>query len=156
LKLLEKIENPEKLTKAKRKELHNKYGGRCAYCGDPLGPRWHADHLDPVVRRSKFVSGQGFVPTGEMDWPERDKLSNFNPSCIPCNLYKGALSLESWRQAIQHLNDLLLRDSGPFRHALRFGLVQETRKPVLFYFETLDAQGLIESPKGGNQNDSNG
>jgi hypothetical protein len=126
-----------KLTKTQRAALREKFGGLCAYCGEPLGPRWHADHVEPVMRRSIWVRGQGFVPTGELDWPERDKLSNFNPACAPCNLYKGTLDLESWRKAIQHLNDLLLRDSSPFRHALRFGLVAEMRQPVLFHFERL-------------------
>jgi len=136
-----------KLTKAQRTVLHGKYDGLCSYCGNALGARWHADHIEPVMRRSKWVRGQGFVPTGELDWPERDKLSNFNPSCAPCNLYKGSLSLESWRHAIQHLSDLLPRDSSPFRHALRFGLVVETRKPVVFYFERCEPNtGLSGNP----------
>lgn len=126
-----------KLTKAQRAQLHIKYDGLCAYCGSPLGARWHADHLEPVLRRSRWVPGVGLVPTGDLDWPERDVLSNFNPACAPCNLYKGALPLEEWRRAIQPLNDVLLRDSGPFRHALRFGLVAEVRQPVVFHFERI-------------------
>lgn len=127
----------KKLTKRERETLRGKYGGCCAYCGNPLGARWHADHIDPVMRRSTWVKGKGLVPTGEMDWPERDAVHQMNPACAPCNLYKGALSLESWRTAIEHLNDLLLRDSGPFRHALRFGLVKEARRSVVFHFERL-------------------
>ena len=38
-----------KLTKTQRKELKQKYDGRCAYCGSVLGDKWHADHLDTVV-----------------------------------------------------------------------------------------------------------
>lgn len=125
------------LKKSQREALHEKYGGLCAYCGQPIGARWHADHIDPVMRRSTYVSGQGFKHRGELDWPERDTVENFNPSCAPCNLYKGVLSLDEWRRAIQHLNDLLLRDSGPFRHALRFGLVAESRNPVVFHFERI-------------------
>lgn len=34
-----------KLTKQQRAELRNKYDGRCAYCGDLLSDRWHADHF---------------------------------------------------------------------------------------------------------------
>lgn len=135
-----------RLTKKQREALHGKYAGRCAYCGQPLGARWHADHVEPVIRRSVFVRGQGLVPSGELDWPARDTLENFNPACAPCNLYKGTLSLEEWRRGIQHLNDLLLRDSGPFRHALRFGLVQEARKPVEFHFETRQSAALMGLP----------
>lgn len=136
------------LKKSQREALHGKYGGLCAYCGKPLGARWHADHIDPVMRIATYVRGQGFKYTGKMDWPERDTVENFNPACAPCNLYKGVLSLEEWRRAIQHLNDLLLRDSGPFRHALRFGLVAESRNPVVFHFEriaTLDFPTNLET-----------
>ena len=39
-----------KLTKAQREQLKNKFGGHCAYCGDQLGDKWHADHLAPIYR----------------------------------------------------------------------------------------------------------
>ena len=89
-----------------------------------------------------------------MNWAERDTVGNFNPSCAPCNLYKGVLSLEEWRRAIQHLNDLLLRDSGPFRHALRFGLVAESRNPVIFHFERIAILGSHTNQEAYDADDS--
>ena len=38
------------LTKKQRAELRMKFGGRCAYCGCELGDKWHADHVQPVIR----------------------------------------------------------------------------------------------------------
>ena len=43
------------LSKAQRVELLAKYGGKCAYCGVPLGKGWHADHLEPIKRQMKWV-----------------------------------------------------------------------------------------------------
>ena len=39
-----------RLKKAEREQVRMKYGGRCAYCGNDLGERWHADHFAPVIR----------------------------------------------------------------------------------------------------------
>ena len=81
------------------------FGGRRAYCGQELGHRWHADHFEPVQRQSA------------------------------CNIDKSALSLEEWREKLQRSTDVLARNSPTYRHAVRFGLVQETNARVMFYFE---------------------
>lgn len=39
-----------KLNKQQREQLKQKFGGLCAYCGDLLPDRWHADHIEPIVR----------------------------------------------------------------------------------------------------------
>lgn len=118
-----------KLTKAQRATLREKYGGRCAYCGHELGERWHADHVEPVVRNDWLK-----VPRGP-DYPERDTLANMNPACPPCNIDKHSLSLESWRVMIQRSNEVLARDVSTFRRAVRYGLIALSTAPVQFYFE---------------------
>ena len=120
-----------RLTKAQRTSLREKFSGRCAYCGNPLGDKWHADHVEPVVRNDWLK-----VPRGP-DYPERDTLANMNPACPPCNIDKHSLSLESWRQMIQRSNEVLQRDVSTFRRAVRYGLIELHGKPVVFYFETL-------------------
>lgn len=129
------------MTKAQRASLREKFGGRCAYCGQPLGKRWHADHIEPVVRNDWLK-----VPRGP-DYPERDTLENMNPACPPCNIDKHSMSLEDWRGIIQRSNDVLLRDVSTFRRAVRYGLVQLSDSPVKFYFETQPPQA--EAQKGG-------
>lgn len=133
------------LTKKQRTALRDKYGGRCAYCGSPLGDRWHADHIEHVERELKHVSGRGFISTGKMHRPERDTLENMNPSCPPCNIDKHSMSLEDWRGMIQRSNDVLMRDVSTFRRAVRYGLVSLKEEPVLFYFEKIALEKQRES-----------
>jgi len=116
-----------KLSKSQRAALREKFGGRCAYCGEELGDRWHADH-------------KGVVTTGRVLRPERDTLENMNPACAPCNLDKHSLTLEAWRALMQRSNEVLMRDVSTFRRAVRYGLVEMKAMPIVFYFETL-AQG---------------
>ena len=122
------------LNKKQRAVLREKFSGRCAYCGCPLGEKWHADHIEPVVRNDWFKAGAA------PDYPERDTLENMNPACPPCNIDKHSMSLEGWRQIISRSNDVLHRDVSTFRRAVRFGLVELSPKAVVFYFETVEAR----------------
>ncbi len=123
------------LTKAQRSELAAMFDGLCAYCGGALGERWHADHIEPVVRDTKWVSGKGFVSTGSVLHVGRDTIENLFPACAPCNIDKHSLTLEYWREVIQRRCEVLLRDSATYRSARRFGLIVETGLGVEFYFE---------------------
>jgi 5-methylcytosine-specific restriction endonuclease McrA len=117
-----------KLTKAQRATLRDKFGGRCAYCGRELGDRWHADHFEPVRR-------EWWKKDGGMERPENDHLDNLMPACAPCNIDEHAMSLEEWRKKLQRAVEVLTRNHPTYRHALRFGLVQETGATVTFLFE---------------------
>jgi hypothetical protein len=127
-----------KLTKAQRATLREMFGGRCAYCGCELGDRWHADHIEAVERKLEYVR-EGYSSrlrtTGEVHRPERDCIENLNPSCAPCNIDKHAMTLEQWRTKLQNAVGVLTRNQPTFRHAMRFGLVQDTGAKVEFYFE---------------------
>jgi 5-methylcytosine-specific restriction endonuclease McrA len=127
------------LTKAQREAVKNKYGGKCAYCGCDLPKNWHADHLEPVERKIKYVPGVGMVTTGEMRNPDADNIDNMMPACPPCNIDKHALPLESWRRQVQDSANILIRNSTTYRRAKRFGLVAETGKQIEFYFERKEA-----------------
>lgn len=112
------------------------FGGRCAYCGTPLGNRWHADHVEHVERKMSWVDGR-FVCTQEVHRPERDTIENMMPACPPCNIDKHNLTLDEWRRKLQNACDVLARNQPTYRHAVRFGLVQETGARVVFYFERI-------------------
>jgi hypothetical protein len=127
-----------RLGKVDREKIRCLFGGRCAYCGTILGARWHADHVEAVERKLAVVDGR-IVTTGEFHRPERDTIANLWPSCAPCNIDKHTFSLENWRQKLQQACDVLTRNQPTYRHALRFGLVQETGARVVFYFERPDA-----------------
>jgi 5-methylcytosine-specific restriction endonuclease McrA len=128
-----------KLSKVQRAALREKFGGRCAYCGQPLGDKWHADHIEPIIRNDWFKGFGSSTPARGPDYPHRDTMENMNPACPPCNIDKHSLSLESWRGIIGRSNEVLTRDVSTFRRAVRYGLVVVQTKPVVFYFETLQA-----------------
>lgn len=150
------------ISKAQRETLRMKFGGRCAYCGIELPEKgWHADHVEPVLREwwknrpawkeahskrydadtRKYIDVElqkaGFLA------PENDTADNLFPSCRACNIDKHASSLESWRKQMEDRVGVCRRNYSAFRHAERFGLVQEIKKPVVFWFEkyTLDNNG---------------
>jgi len=114
-------------------DVFNKYNGRCAYCGCKLTKsNFNVDHIEPIFRNDtdeqieKWNNGQ---KRGD------NSIENFNPSCISCNCSKSSLRLEDWRKEIELKSDRIIRDSAQFRLLLRFGLVTENRKPIVFYFE---------------------
>lgn len=121
------------LSKQQRATLREKFGGLCAYCGQPLGDKWHADHIEAIDR-------EWWKPGSPATKPELDTLENMNPACPPCNLDKHAQSLEGWRKAIQRSNEVLQRDVSTFRRAVRYGLVQLSDRPVAFHFEQVAAK----------------
>jgi hypothetical protein len=121
-----------RLTKKQRATLREKFGGNCAYCGCELGERWHADHLEPVLRGYAPVSESN--PSGVLH-VSRDVVENMMPACGPCNLDKASYSLEQWRGKLSRSIESMQRYSSTYRHALRFGLIAPTGAPVMFYFE---------------------
>jgi hypothetical protein len=133
-----------RLTKKQRAALKEKYKGRCAYCGQVLGERWHADHIEPV-ERNDWLTKIGFKENIPPNHPERDTLENMNPACPPCNIDKHSLSIEAWRALIQNSNGVLARDVSTFRRAVRYGLVEINDKPVYFYFERVAAMAGQEA-----------
>lgn len=136
-----------KLTKAQRAALREKFDGLCAYCGCKLEDRWHADHIEAVERKLEFVHeghSMRMRATGEVYRPERDCIDNLNPSCAPCNIDKHAMTLEDWRRKLQNAADVLRRNQPTYRHALRYGLVQETGARVVFHFERVAAASIAD------------
>ena len=106
-----------------RKLIFDKYGGRCAYCGEELLGGWHIDHITPKhLLELETVKGL-------------DIRDYCNPSCPSCNISKGGFRLEVWRQELEEKVFRMNRDSSNYRILKRFGLIQETGDGVIFYFE---------------------
>jgi len=73
--------------------------------------------------------------------PERDTVENSMPSCHSCNITKSSMSLQDFREYIEQTVESLNKNRyAAYKFAKRYGLIQETVKPVLFYFETLNKQ----------------
>ena len=127
-----------KLTKAQREQVRQMFDGRCAYCGEPLPERWHADHMEPVIRDlviKETARGTYRLASGKPNRPDLDVIENFMPSCPPCNISKHSMTIEVWRGWLAgHINSLNAYHP-IYRLAKKYGLVQETAAPVVFYFE---------------------
>lgn len=115
----------------KRQAIWNKTGGKCWYCGDQLPEKgWHADHVEPI-RRNWW--------TDTCINPSKDTEDNKVPACASCNLQKGPLTVEQFRDNISRFVHSLNSYHNQYIVAKRYGLVTETHQPVTFYFER---QGL--------------
>jgi len=116
-----------KLTKQQRAELKMKFDGHCAYCGDQLGDKWHADHLAPIYR--------GHEENKEISHRGKDELDNLMPACVSCNLSKSTWSLDMWRDELKAKVERLHKYEKNFRLLVAFAQVEITDKPVQFFFE---------------------
>lgn len=114
----------KRLTKDERMKVYNKHNGHCAYCGCELEYKdMQVDHIDSIER----ASWEGRIA--------EEDFSNYNPSCRQCNFYKGTYTIEELRRNI--LTKLIpnLQKNFNYRLALKYGLVKEDIKPIVFYFE---------------------
>lgn len=101
-----------KLTSAERREVYDKCGGHCAYCGCELAYKdMQIDHVVPLA----FGKGE-------------DELSNMLPACRSCNHRKGCWPLEIFRKDMERAPAVLMRDSVTYKNAVRFGLVMRTNE----------------------------
>ena len=114
-----------------RVNLHQKYGGHCAYCGVSITlTQMQADHIVPLRRNdSEQQLKKWNVTKGS------DDLENLNPACARCNKWKGTFSVEEFRAIIASSLTRLTRDAPNFRLAEDYGLITRTNYPVQFYFE---------------------
>ena len=127
------------MNKKIREQIFNKCNGRCAYCGTNLQKGWHIDHIEPIVRDSKWSRLHGrFVPTGKLQNPENENIDNYNPSCASCNVQKNSFTLEQFRENIKNFVNSLNNYSTQYKFAKRYGLITETKEDVVFYFEKLN------------------
>ena len=137
------------ISKKKRLEIFNMFGGKCAYCGVGLPEKgWHVDHIEPVYRewwKSKTVTRYEVIEDKLITWeekqkigmtyPENDVADNMFPACASCNIEKSVLNLEGFMASLEKKINSLRNNSSAFRFAERYGLVQVIKEKVVFYFE---------------------
>lgn len=116
------------IPKKTRQLVWEKYSHHCAYCGCELDYKdMQVDHIKSVYLHTDLKN--------DMDWESMNDIDNLMPSCRMCNFYKNAGDIEYLRK---RLSDELIRNMRkPFdyRLALKYGLIKESIKPVVFYFE---------------------
>lgn len=82
------------ISKKKRQQVYDKFGGKCAYSGTDLLDDWQVDHIVP----------QRFFDYSFRDG--KDDIGNLVPAQKIINHYKGALSVKvfkSWYLSGLHL-----------------------------------------------------
>lgn len=126
-----------KLTQNQRMQIWQKYGGRCAYCGEPIEYKdMQVDHIKPKFHTWTEDEKQRLLPEGVCG---DDSMDNLNPSCRMCNFRKGTDTIEMFRNAIKH-SLVCLERSFTYRLAKRYGLVKEMPQKVEFYFEVYNRE----------------
>lgn len=133
---------------------------------DLSGKKWHVDHAEAVERKRKMVGGGYYHKiTGEpmvnefrddltpefwkdyeykerkavadgFRFPENHHIDNMMPACISCNVNKSSMNIEQFRNFIAGFVSSLNKYQKTYAVVKRYGLVEETGKPVVFYFET--------------------
>lgn len=125
------------MKKADRQKIFDKYGGRCAFCGSPLISGWHIWDVKPI---QSVVTETGTIEKVNTE------QENLMPACKECGSLRvknssGKMDINQFRREIKDMwlfcrNEAMYSSS--VRRAIKFGLIQETQKPVIFYFETLN------------------
>lgn len=127
-------------SKQKRIEIHSKYNGKCAYCGeDILLKDMQIDHIIPQEMYIKHVRNKFRIPTFLSHLTEADMNhdDNLNPSCRVCNKWKSCHDLELFRRELSEQVKRLNERSSNYRIVKKYNQIEEVVKPIVFYFETI-------------------
>jgi 5-methylcytosine-specific restriction endonuclease McrA len=134
-------------TKEKRIKIHAKYNGHCAYCGCEIElTEMQTDHIIPKYQFAQNVHNKYKIPAflQHLTVDDLNHIDNLNPACGVCNKWKSYHDLELFRNELTEQINRLNKYSSAFRIAKRYALVEETAKPVVFYFETIKDFEKIE------------
>lgn len=124
------------MTKTKRLQVYNKYGGRCAYCGKKI--EYKDMQVDHIVPQRSYI-----------DKKVADQIENLNPSCRKCNHYKRARSIERYRELILKLHTKI-RDIYLCEVAENYGVIKIEPWDGQFYFERF-ASPPVQAERGGGE-----
>ena len=127
--------------KEDRERIYHKCNEKCAYCGEGIDLKdMQIDHIIPQYNFVMHIRNKFRIPEFLSHLTEADlnHYDNLLPTCRICNKWKSAFDLELFRsevyEQIKRLNDY----SSNYRIAKRYGLLSETLKPIVFYFEKIN------------------
>ena len=125
-------------SKKQREKIHSKYNGKCAYCGCEISVKqMQVDHIIPQRNFLSHVKNRFRIPYFLTHLTEDDvnHEDNLNPACVVCNKWKSAHDLELFRSELFEQIKRLNSYSSNYRIAKRYGLLEETLRPIKFHFE---------------------
>jgi 5-methylcytosine-specific restriction endonuclease McrA len=125
--------------KINRQDVLNKTNGNCAYCGIKLNAKFQIDHIIPRRNFTTHVINKFRVPDflRHLKPGDCEHIDNKVASCQSCNNYKSTHDLECFRDEIGQLINRLNKRFNQYKIAKRYGLIEETKNSVVFYFETI-------------------
>jgi 5-methylcytosine-specific restriction endonuclease McrA len=143
------------MTKNKRLEIFNKFGGKCAYSGTPLEDDWQVDHIIPQ-NKLHWLQSRVMRDYLKTDITDIDDIANLIPCQRIINHYKRSLDLEDFRKLwLEGLHKRLDKPKNPRTEASRktkeyrlkvasyFGITPDKPFCGKFYFETITGQGEV-------------
>lgn len=111
---------------------------KCGYCGIDIDYKeMQVDHIIPQNEFITHIKNQWRIPEFLKHLTEADMnhYDNLMPSCRVCNKWKSTFTIDQFRkevfEQVKRLNDY----STNYRMAKKYGLIEETVKPIFFYFE---------------------
>ena len=121
------------ITPKVRLQVWNKFGGRCAYCGNPLPfKKMQVDHLFPKRLKHYFKTKES---RAKYNLPESlNHIDNLMPSCGRCNHYKRSYLLESFRRVLLTIHKRIQKQYLS-KVAADYGVIQYKPWDGVFYFE---------------------
>lgn len=130
-----------KLSKKIRQQVRDKYGGKCAYTGQPLGEDWQVDHVNSQYQHAYYY-------TGEEDYNEYTKkchhVDNLLPALRIVNHYKRTKNLEQFRRYLTDFHKRLSKLPKTTR-------VPATERRIKYMNAVADAFGItVDKPFSGN------
>lgn len=125
--------------KIDRTKILNKYNQRCGYCAAPIDLQsMQIDHVIPQEHFENYVRNGLNIPKFLMHLSIRDvdHPDNLMPACRSCNNWKHSMSLGMFRQELEAQLDRLRERSSNYRIALRYNLISERPRRIVFLFES--------------------
>ncbi len=119
---------PKPIKKIKRKNVikvdrhavYGKFNSRCAYCGNGL--------------EFKDMQVDHFVPKTKFEKDGADDFDNLMPSCKECNMDKGNLLIDEWRERLVNAAETV-KSSKILASALKFNMIEIKPFSGKFYYE---------------------
>lgn len=121
------------MNKNTRRQVFDKFGGRCAYCGNQIEYKdMQVDHCIPKMLKEPLYGG--------ISNDIIEHIDNLMPSCRLCNHYKRGATLEGFRELMLTLHERIAQNY-IVRVGIKYGLISNTHPfSGKFYFETIKNQ----------------
>jgi len=131
------------MIKPDRQTIYDKFHGHCAYCGDPIHiTKMQVDHIICKANFEMTIQTGWKIPVflRHLTIDDLNHIDNLFPSCGFCNNWKNGFDIETFREELGEQINRLKKQSANYRMAKRYGQVMEMIKPIVFYFELIEAK----------------